>query len=111
MKRAEAKGTKVAEETRSAVDAYSTGVTVEDLKLLDVATRETRRHLAAMIGELDSVSRKALDASGNIVRYWRIRQEITNEVTCTPTRIKFRVRVAAHLHHKSPLSLRERGQE
>lgn len=61
QKKAKQKGTKVAEEIRSAVDAYLTGATAEDLKLLDVASREAGKHLDAMIEELDAVNAK-LDA-------------------------------------------------
>lgn len=62
QKKAKAKGTKVAEEIRNAVDAYLTGVTAEDLKLLDVATREAQTHLDGMIKELDAMNKK-LDAA------------------------------------------------
>ncbi len=58
QKKAKAKGTKVAEEIRNAVDAYLTGVTAEDLKLLDVATREAKNHLDAVIEKLDAVNKK-----------------------------------------------------
>ena len=57
-KLAKAKHTRIAEEICSAVDAYLTGATAEDLKLLDAASREARSHLDAMIEELDRVSRK-----------------------------------------------------
>lgn len=53
-KLAKAKGTKIGHEIR---DAYLTGATAEDVKLLDVASREARKHLDAMIGELDRVNR------------------------------------------------------
>lgn len=62
QKRAKEKGTKVAEEIRNAVDSYLAGVTAEDLKLLDAATLETKKHLDAMIEELDAANKK-LDAA------------------------------------------------
>ena len=60
-KLAKAKGTKIAEEIRNAVDAYLTGATTENLKPLDAASREAGKHLDAMVEELDAVNRK-LDA-------------------------------------------------
>ncbi len=62
QKTAKEKGTKVAEEIRSAVDGYLTGATAEDLKLLNAASREARKHLDAMVEELDAVNAK-LDAA------------------------------------------------
>lgn len=59
---ARAKGTKVAEEVRDAVDVYLTGVTAEELALLDAATKETKRHIDAMATELDRVNAR-LDAT------------------------------------------------
>jgi hypothetical protein len=58
QRRAQAKGTKLAEEIRHAVDAYLAGVTAEDLELLDAATQEAKKHLDAMVMELDRVNRK-----------------------------------------------------
>lgn len=58
QKRARAKGTKLAEEVRSAVDAYLAGLTAEELVMLDAATREAQRHLDAMAAELDRVNKK-----------------------------------------------------
>jgi hypothetical protein len=58
QKRAKAKGTKVAEEIRKAVDAYLAGVTAEELELLDAATRTAKLHLDAMAAELDGVNRR-----------------------------------------------------
>ena len=54
--RAKARGTKVAEEVRRAVDAYLAGVSPEDLVLLDAGTRRAGRHLAEMAAELDRVN-------------------------------------------------------
>jgi hypothetical protein len=61
QERAKARGTKLAEEIRSAVDAYLAGVTAEELELLDAATREAKTHLDAMLARLDEANRK-LDA-------------------------------------------------
>ena len=61
QRKAKKMGTKIADEIRSAVDAYLTGATAEDLKLLDLAGREAGKHLDAMVEQLDSVNAK-LDA-------------------------------------------------
>ncbi len=58
QKRAKARGTKVAEEIRKAVDAYLAGVTAEELELLDAATRSAKVHLDEMAAELDGVNRR-----------------------------------------------------
>ncbi len=58
QKRAKAKGTKVAEEIRKAVDAYLAGVTAEELELLDAATRTAKVQLDEMVAELDGVNRR-----------------------------------------------------
>ena len=57
--RARAKGTNVAEEIRKAVDAYLSGVSPEELDLLDVATRKAQADIAEMIELLDATNRKA----------------------------------------------------
>lgn len=57
--RAQAKGTNVAEEIRSAVDAYLSGVTSEELDLLDAVTRQTQADIAEMAEQLDETNRKA----------------------------------------------------
>ncbi|MEW5889165.1 MAG: hypothetical protein AB1768_08935 [Pseudomonadota bacterium] len=62
QKKAKAKGTKMAEEVRHAVDAYLSGVGAEELELLDAATLEAKKHLEAMASELDRVNGK-LDAA------------------------------------------------
>ena len=59
--RAKANGTKVAEEVRRAVDAYLTGISPEDLRLLDEGTRKAQRHLAEMAADLDRCNAR-LDA-------------------------------------------------
>jgi hypothetical protein len=60
--KAKANGTKVAEEVRRAVDAYLSGISPEDLRLLDEGTRKAERHLLEMAGELDRVN-ATLDAA------------------------------------------------
>lgn len=69
QRRAKAKGTKVAEEIRKAVDAYLAGVTAEELELLDAATRAAKIHLDEMVAELEGVNRRvdaALDEMDRI---------------------------------------------
>jgi hypothetical protein len=58
QKRAKAKGTKVAEEIRKAVDAYLAGVTAEELELLDAATRAAKIQLDEMASDLEGVNRR-----------------------------------------------------
>jgi len=58
-KRAIARRTTVAEEIRSAVDAYLTGAAPGDLELLDVATRQAQADIAEMAEQLDLTNRKA----------------------------------------------------
>jgi guanylate kinase len=62
QRRAKAKGTKVAEEIRKAVDAYLAGVTAEELELLDAATRTAKVQLDEMAAELDGVNHR-IDAA------------------------------------------------
>lgn len=62
QKKAKARGTKVAEEVRNAVDAYLAGISAEELELLDAATLEAQKHLDAMASELDRVNGR-LDAT------------------------------------------------
>ena len=59
---AKANGTKVAEEVRRAVDAYLSGISAEDLHLLDEGTRKAERHLKEMASELDRINAR-LDES------------------------------------------------
>jgi guanylate kinase len=69
QRRAKARGTKVAEEIRKAVDAYLAGVTAEELELLDAATRTAKVQLDAMVAELEGVNRRvdaALDEMDRI---------------------------------------------
>lgn len=57
--RAQARGTNVAEEIRNAVDAYLSGVTPEELDLLDVASRRAQADIAEMAELLDATNRRA----------------------------------------------------
>lgn len=57
--RARANGTNVAEEIRSAVDAYLSGVTPDELKLLDAATRQAQGAIAEMNALLDATNHRA----------------------------------------------------
>ena len=69
QRRAKAKGTKVAEEIRKAIDAYLAGVTAEELELLDAATRTAKVQLDEMVAELEGVNRRvdaALDEMDRI---------------------------------------------
>jgi predicted DNA-binding protein len=59
---ARANGTKVAEEVRRAVDAYLSGISPEDLRLLDEGTRKAARQLKEMAEDLDRVNAR-LDES------------------------------------------------
>jgi len=58
QKKAKEKGSKVAEEIRSAVDNYLTGVTPEELDLLDIASREAAKEFDAMSKTLDATNKK-----------------------------------------------------
>jgi hypothetical protein len=60
--KAKVNGTKVAEEVRRAVDAYLSGISQEDLRLLDVGTRKAQRNLAEMAADLDRLN-ATLDAA------------------------------------------------
>ena len=61
QKRANAKGTKLSEEIRNAVNTYLAGVTTEELELLDAASREAEKELKAMAQTLDTTNTR-LDA-------------------------------------------------
>ena len=58
-KRAAANGTNVAEEIRHAVDAYLSGITADELKLLDALTLQAERDIGAMNDLLDATNRRA----------------------------------------------------
>jgi len=68
QRRAKAKGTKVAEEIRKAIDAYLAGITAEELELLDAATRAAKVQLDEMAAELDGVNRRVDAALGEMDR-------------------------------------------
>jgi guanylate kinase len=68
QKRARARGTKLAEEVRNAVDAYLAGVTAEELELLDAATREAGRQLDEMAAELERVNKRVDSALAEMKR-------------------------------------------
>lgn len=72
QRRARAKGTKLAEEIRSAVDAYLAGVSAEELALLDAATLEAKRHLDAMARDLNRLNAKV---DGTLAEMDRLRAE------------------------------------
>lgn len=57
--RAKAKGTNVAQEIRNAIDAYLSGITAEELGLLDAATQQAAEAIAQMNASLKSTNRKA----------------------------------------------------
>jgi hypothetical protein len=57
--RAKANGTNVAEEIRNAVDAYLSGITPEELALLDAATQQAADAIADMTSNLEATNRKA----------------------------------------------------
>lgn len=59
QQRAKANGSNVAEEIRNAVDAYLSGISAEELALLDAATKGAERTLAEMSAMLDATNRKA----------------------------------------------------
>ncbi len=53
-KRAKLKGTNLSVEVRNAVDSYLAGVTVDELQMLDAATRQAREHIDEMNAILDA---------------------------------------------------------
>lgn len=78
QKKAKAKGTKVAEEVRHAVDAYLAGISAEELELLDAATLEAKRHLDAMATELDGVNAR-LDKTLSELNKLRVLRPVTGK--------------------------------
>jgi DNA repair protein RadC len=56
QKKAKAKGTKMADEVRNAMDACLAGISAKELELLDAATPEAKQHLDAMAFELDRLN-------------------------------------------------------
>ena len=59
QQRAKANGTNVAEEIRSAVDAYLSGVTADEIELLDAATKYAAALFAEMNAMADAMNRKS----------------------------------------------------
>jgi hypothetical protein len=57
--RAKANGTNVAEELRTAVDAYLSGVTPQELALLDSASRNAEKAIEDMNAILGATNRRA----------------------------------------------------
>jgi hypothetical protein len=53
-KRAKLKGTNLSVEVRNAVDSYLAGVTVDELQMLDAATRQAGEHIDEMNAILDA---------------------------------------------------------
>jgi hypothetical protein len=66
--RAKARGTRVSEEIRSAVDAYLEGITADELQLLDAASRTAAVELEAMRVTLAETNRKLDDVFARIER-------------------------------------------
>jgi hypothetical protein len=60
--RAKSNGTKMADEVGRAIDVYLSGISAEDLHLLDEGSREAERQLKEMTNDLDRVNGR-LDAS------------------------------------------------
>ncbi len=54
--RARSKGTKVAAEIRSAIDAYLVGVSPQELELLDAVTRRAEQDIREMIAMVDATN-------------------------------------------------------
>lgn len=58
-RKAKARGTNLSAEVRSAIDAYLAGVSVEDLRLLDDATRRAESEIGEMNANLDRANARA----------------------------------------------------
>lgn len=58
-RKAKARGTNLSAEVRSAIDAYLAGVSVEDLRLLDDATRRAESEIGEMNANLDRSNARA----------------------------------------------------
>jgi hypothetical protein len=57
--RAKEIGRKPSEAIRDAIDAYVAGVTVDDLKLLDIATKKAEKDLKEMVVTFDAGQKRA----------------------------------------------------
>lgn len=75
QRRARARGTKLAEEVRNAVDAYLAGVGPEELKLLDQATARAQKDLTAMAARLDATNRHLDELFARLDRLHKVDQE------------------------------------
>jgi len=60
-KQAKTRGTSVATEVRSAIDTHLSGVSTDELALLDAATQQAERDIREMVERLERANRK-LDA-------------------------------------------------
>ncbi len=58
-RKAKAKGTNLSAEVRSAIDAYLAGVSAEELRLLDEATRKAQSEIDEMNANLDRANARA----------------------------------------------------
>jgi hypothetical protein len=58
-RKAKAKGTNLSAEVRSAIDVYLAGVSAEELRLLDEATRRTESEIGEMNALLDRANARA----------------------------------------------------
>ena len=58
--RAKEIGRKPSEAIRDAIDAYVAGVTVDDLKLLDIATKQAEKDIKEMVTVLDAGQKRAV---------------------------------------------------
>lgn len=75
QKRAKARGTKVAEEVRNAVEAYLAGLGPEELKLLDQATARAKQELTAMADCLDATNKRLDDLFAQLDDLKKLDQE------------------------------------
>lgn len=69
--KAKTQGVKLSEVIRDAVDTYLAGVTSEELKLLDAATRKAAEDFDAMSKQLDTTNAKLDRALAEIARLRR----------------------------------------
>jgi Ribbon-helix-helix protein, copG family len=58
-RKAKSNGTNLSVEVRQAVDAYLAGVSVDELKLLDAATKQAKTDIDAMNAILDGAQKRA----------------------------------------------------
>lgn len=94
QKKAKAKGTKMAEEIRNAVDAYLAGVTLNDVELIDAATKEAQRHIDEMASELARVNKRVDSALAELDRIraespvapYEVKREVKREAKRRTTR-------------------------